>query len=233
MNKTLVISGASRGIGAAIARHFAKHGFDIAFCSKNEKNVQQFETELREYGNKVHGFVCDCSKKEQVLQFADFVVEKLQHCNILINNAGVFLPGKISEEAEGAFEMQINTNLASAYYLTRKLLPTIEKAEKRHIVNICSIASIAAYAAGGSYTISKFALLGLSKSLRAELLTKNIAVTAVLPGATLTDSWAGVDLPKERFMQPEDVAKSIWTAWELNPTTVMEEILLRPMLGDI
>jgi len=98
---------------------------------------------------------------------------------------------------------------------------------------MCSIASVTAYAAGGSYSVAKFALMGFSKSLRLEGMPHGIRVSAVLPGATLTDSWAGVDLPASRFMDPADVAETIHTAFEINEQTVMEEVLLRPLLGDI
>jgi short-subunit dehydrogenase len=102
-----------------------------------------------------------------------------------------------------------------------------------HIFNLCSTASIMAYTNGGSYCISKFALYGLTKVLRAELREHDVRVTAVLPGATLTASWEGVNLPPERFMKSEDVAESIWSAYALSKHSVVEEILIRPQLGDL
>ncbi|MBL7876963.1 MAG: SDR family NAD(P)-dependent oxidoreductase, partial [Cyclobacteriaceae bacterium] len=102
-----------------------------------------------------------------------------------------------------------------------------------HIFNICSIASIKAYPNGGSYAISKFALLGFSKVLREELKEHGIRVTAVLPGATKTASWAGSTLPDSRFIKPEDVAETIFSAYSLSPNAVVEELLIRPQLGDI
>jgi short-subunit dehydrogenase len=102
-----------------------------------------------------------------------------------------------------------------------------------HVFHICSIASLMAFPQSGSYSISKFALLGFSKSLRQELLHTNVKVTSVMPGATLTDSWAGVDLPAERFMEAKDVADIIWASYNLSKSAVVEEIVLRPMQGDI
>jgi short-subunit dehydrogenase len=98
---------------------------------------------------------------------------------------------------------------------------------------MCSIASIKAYPNGGSYAISKFALLGFSKCLREELKSFNIRVTAIMPGATLTASWEGVDLPEERFMRVEDVADTIYGAYSLSGRSVVEEIIIRPQLGDL
>jgi short-subunit dehydrogenase len=137
------------------------------------------------------------------------------------------------DEEEGSFELQINTNLASSYHLTRQTIAKIRKSQKPYIFNICSTASVTPYLNGGSYCLSKYAQLGFTKVLREELKEDNIKVSAVLPGATLTNSWAGTDLPKNRFSEPESIAKLIWIAYELSDTTVMEEITLRPIAGDI
>ena len=151
----------------------------------------------------------------------------------MVNNAGIFLGGKMMEEDPTQLAKMMNTNLFSAYWLTKGLWNAFAESTRSHVFNMCSIASFTAYAAGGSYSISKFALLGFSKSLRAEGMEKGIRVTSVMPGATLTDSWAGVDLPESRFMKPSDVAESIFVAWSINQTTVMEDVVLRPILGDI
>jgi short-subunit dehydrogenase len=152
---------------------------------------------------------------------------------VLVNNAGIFLPGSVSEEKEGVLEKLFYTNVASAYHLTRALLPNMGTSEKPHIFNMCSIASITAYANGGSYTITKFALLGFSKVLREELKPKNIKVTAILPGPTWSDSWQGTDLPRERFTDPNDVAAAILNTYHLGHNAVVEELIIRPQLGDI
>ncbi|HRB92355.1 MAG TPA: SDR family NAD(P)-dependent oxidoreductase, partial [Chitinophagales bacterium] len=86
---------------------------------------------------------------------------------------------------------------------------------------------------GGSYSISKFALLGFSKTLREELKSYNIKVTSILPGATLTDSWAGVDLPETRFSKAEDIADLVYAITQLSALSVVEELVIRPQLGDI
>ena len=125
------------------------------------------------------------------------------------------------------------TNLYSNYYLTKRVLPSMMARQSGTIFNICSIASLIAYPNSGAYSISKHALHGLSKVLREEMKPYGIRVVSVLPGATLTASWEGVNLPSERFMPAEDIAQVVWDAWSLSPRTVIEEILLRPMLGDI
>jgi short-subunit dehydrogenase len=98
---------------------------------------------------------------------------------------------------------------------------------------MCSIASIMAYPNGGSYTISKFALLGFSKCLREEMKTKGIKVTAILPGATWSDSWRGADFPEKRLMEAIDIAKAVWSCYNMSDSAVVEELLIRPQLGDL
>lgn len=98
---------------------------------------------------------------------------------------------------------------------------------------MCSIASKIAYPNGGSYSISKFALLGFSKVLREELKPTGIKVTSILPGATWSNSWAGVDLPEDRLMQAHDIAIPVWSALSMSPSAVVEEITIRPQLGDL
>ena len=109
----------------------------------------------------------------------------------------------------------------------------MKKRKKGHIFNICSTASITAYTNGGSYCISKFAMYGMSKVLREELKADQIRVTSVMPGATFTASWEGVDLPEDRFMKPEDVAEMIFTTYQLSDRTVVEDLVIRPQLGDL
>ena len=153
--------------------------------------------------------------------------------DILVNNAGVFIPGEIHKEPDGTLENQIETNLYSAYYLTRELLPIMLPQKSGHIFNMCSIASFMAYPNGGSYSISKFAMLGFSKVLREEMKEKGIRVTSIIPGATWSNSWAGVDLPKERLMQANDIAIAVMGAWKMSPSAVVEELIVRPQLGDL
>jgi len=230
--KTILVSGATKGIGKAIVYQFAKQGFNVAFCARNQTDVTNQQNDLK---NKfphieVLAMVADMSRKEEVGNFGKAVIDQFKSVDVLVNNAGVFLPGELLSEAEGMLEKQIETNVYSAYHLTRAIAPTMDGG---HIFNVCSTASIKAYPNGGSYCISKFALLGFSKVLREELKPKNVKVTALLPGATLTASWDGVDLPENRFMKADDLAETVWACYQLSPNSVVEEIIMRPQLGDI
>jgi len=234
MAKLLVVTGGSKGIGKAILEKFASEGFDVCTCSRNKEDLQRLTASIAERHNvRAHHFVADMSDKQQVKAFTDFVASLKQPVDVLVNNAGYFIPGQVIDEPEGTLENMIEGNLYSAYYTTRGIAPGMRKAQTGHIFNMCSIASIQAYPNGGSYAISKFAMLGLSKMLREELKEHGVRVTAVLPGATLTASWEGTNLPEERFMSPEDVAEAVWGVYSLSGRSVVEEILIRPQLGDI
>lgn len=235
MNKLIVVSGGTKGIGRAIVEEFVAKGFDAVVCARNREELTSVKNELEQKYPGITVFVqtTDMAVKEQVKAFADFVTSLQQPVTVLVNNAGYFVPGEIATEEEGALEKMMEANVYSAYHLTRGLVGAMQQSKQGHIFNMCSIASIKAYANGGSYAITKFALLGFSKCLREELKQDGIRVTAILPGATKTASWDGVDLPDERFMRAEDVAEIIYASYALSSRSVVEEILIRPQLGDI
>jgi len=232
----IIITGATKGIGRAIAEAFAKHGAtNIAINARTEADLEQFKADFaKAYPNvKVLSKATDMRNKAEVLAFADYIKTQWGTIDVLVNNAGVFIPGELSKEEDGVLEQMIETNLYSAYHLSRALLPLMHAHKKGHIFNLCSIASLIAYPNGGSYSISKFALLGFSKVLREELKEKSIKVTAILPGATWSASWAGVDLPESRLMQAADIASAVLGAYLMGPSAVVEEVVVRPMLGDL
>ncbi len=233
MNKKIVITGATKGIGRAIAEKFAREGWDLAVCSRNEEDLAVLNSKLETQNLKLITQRCDVSRKEELKSFAEKINIEFGAVDVIVNNAGVFLPGQVINEEDGTLEKLIETNLYSAYHLSRMLLPKMLEKKSGHIFNLCSVASIQAYPNGGSYSISKFALLGLSKALREELMVHRIKVTALIAGATYTDSWSQSNLPESRFMKSEDIAQTVWDLYHLSENTVIEEILLRPMLGDI
>ena len=234
-NKTIVVTGGSKGIGRAIIENFMEEGFDIITCSRNKTELQQLKTDLESEfpAQTVHIMAADLSEEKFCMEFGQFVLSITECPDVLINNTGHFIPGQISSEEPGVLESMLKSNLLSAYYVTRSILPSFIQAGKGHIFTICSTASIIPYINGGSYCISKFALYGFTKVLREELKDKNIRVTSVLPGATLTASWDGIDLPDTRFIKPDDIGKAVLSCWKLSTHAVVEEILIRPQLGDI
>lgn len=233
--KNLVVSGASRGIGKAIVLHFAQAGWNVAFCSRNMDNLLALRAacEALNAEGKFLAFSCDVSKAEEVKIFAAAAQDFLGTVDVLVNNAGVFLPGHIHEMTDEDFNSMMLTNVYSAFNLTKSLVADMKKLQSGHIFNMSSIAGLMAYPNGGAYNVSKHALTGFSKTLRDELKEYGIRVTGIYPGAVLTDSWAGVDLPENRFMSPEDIAQTIWDIHHLSERTVVEDVVLRPQLGDI
>ena len=228
-----VVTGGTKGIGRATVEKLDKEGFSIATCARNEEDLldlkQRLETDSQ---GKVYTYAADLSKRDEVTDFIEFLRLIGKNVEVLVNNTGVFTPGLILEEEEGALEHMINTNVYSAYHLSRGLVPQMQKEKRGHVFNVCSVASLKAYPNGGSYSISKFAMYGFSQVLREELKEDGVRVTSILAGAVKTPSWDGVDLPDERFMRPEDIAETIWNTYQLSDRTVIEDIVLRPQLGE-
>lgn len=231
MNKTIVVSGGTKGIGRAIIEKFASEGYTVVTCARNQKDIDALVN--TKVDDEIFAMKADLSKPGEVKSFIDFVKTSVKQVDVLVNNTGTFVPGEIHNEDEGSLELMINTNLYSAYHLSRGIIPQMIQNKSGDIFNICSVAGLKAYPNGGSYSISKFAMHGMSLGLREELKPHGIRVTAVHPGATLTASWEGVDLPEERFIKSSDVAEAIWSAHQLSKNSVVEELVIRPQLGDI
>src|SRR5260221_11204168 len=150
MNQLVVVTGATKGIGRAVAERFAQAGFDIASCARNAKDLQQMKDEI-EKKLKVNVFVmtADAADKKQVADFVQFVLMLARPVNVLVNNAGHFIPGEIMEEEEGALESMIESNVYSAYHTTRGLITNMKQNKSGHIFTMCSIASFKPYPNGG------------------------------------------------------------------------------------
>ena len=230
----VVITGASKGIGKAIAEIFAANGHSLYLCSRGEvalyKTVEELMTRFPASTIKAKPF--DLSKKEEAIAFGNWCLS-FAVPDILINNAGLFEPGSVHNEPEGLLESQIAINVYSAYHLTRTVLPAMMQNKSGHIFNMCSIASLHAYSNGGAYSISKFAMYGFSKNLREEMKPHGIKVTSVHPGAVMSDSWGNYDNSSKRIMEADDIAKMIYAASPLSTAACVEDILLRPQLGDL
>jgi len=230
-----VITGATQGIGKAIAEKLLQQGLSVAVCARNEKDLQMVkDTWSKAYPHlQVLAIKADLSIKTEVVSFATQVLATFPRIDMLVNNAGVYMGGKLADEEEGQLEKLMNTNLYSAYHLTRRLLPAIKQQAQGHIFNICSVASLKAYPNGGAYSITKYALMGFSENLREELKPNNIKVTAICPGATHSRSWDGSGVAPERIMQATDVADMLWAAYTLSAQADVETIVMRPVKGDI
>lgn len=232
--KNIVITGATKGIGFSLAVVFSEPNTRLLLCARNKDELGLASSALisADLDVEVHTFCGDLSDKNTTSEFAAWC-NGFGATDILINNVGTYIPGDVATEPDGSIEKMMDTNFYSAYYLTRALLPKMVKAGSGHIFNICSVAALTAYNGGGSYSISKFAMDGLSQNLRNELKEKNIKVTAVFPGAVMTNSWKDFDNSEQRIMEPEDVAIMVKAATLLSPQSTVEEIVMRPQLGDL
>ncbi len=231
----IFITGASRGLGKAIADKFASEGHQLYLSSRNQQVLEKAADDIKSKwpSAKVKFHAADISIKEEAIQLGDWLLQQKINIDVVVNNAGSFIPGSVHNEPDGALEKMMDVNLFSAYHLTRKILPAMINQRSGHIFNICSIASLQAYENGGAYSISKFALLGFTRNLREEMKEHNIKVTAVLPGAAYTDSWAASGINPQRIMEASDIAELVYTATYLSPQACVEEIIVRPQLGDL
>jgi short-subunit dehydrogenase len=231
----VVITGASKGFGKSLAEQFASQGHDLYICSRNEVALYQTVEDLLNFypGISVKANAFDLSVKEQAKAFGSWVLSFGKPVDVLINNAGLFDPGSVYNEPEGTLERMLDVNLMSAYHVTRTIIPRMMEQKSGHVFNMCSIASLKAYSNGGAYSISKYALAGFSRNLREEMKPHGVKVTAVYPGAAYTDSWAGSGIDPKRIMESKDIATMVYAAAQLSPQACVDDIILRPQLGDL
>ncbi|MEJ7778935.1 MAG: SDR family oxidoreductase [Daejeonella sp.] len=230
-----IVTGATKGIGRALVMHLAANNYNVALCARNSGEVQDFISELQASYPQLnfYGKAADLENSEDVKAFADFALENLQRVDVLINNAGLFIPSGLMDEEEKCLERQMQVNVYAPHYLSKFFAAHMRMNSDGHIINICSIASVKPLVNSASYSISKAALLSLTKILRDELLRSGIRVTAVLPGATMTDSWAGTSLSADRLIAADDIAKAVITCLSMSTGANVDEIIIRPLKGDL
>lgn len=224
-----LITGATKGIGRAFAIKLWQNGYDLALIARNQKELESFKDELFLTGRTVLIYAADCSHKEQVYDFLNKVEVEFGFVDVLVNNVGTFLPGSLLDEEDEVFEKQQQLNVNSAYYISKFFAKKMRSAKRGHIFNICSIASKAPVKNGGSYSVTKAAMLSLNNVLRQELAPHNVKVTAFLPGSTKTSSWEGTTIPDEKFVQPEDIAETLFTILNLSKGVNVDEVLITPL----
>ncbi|MEJ5964103.1 SDR family oxidoreductase [Pedobacter immunditicola] len=223
-----LITGATKGIGRAIALKLAEEGYNLSICARNEQELKDFAAQLESLGVSVVYAAVDCADKDAVKRFCEFTVQELGDIDVLVNNVGAFLPGLLLDEEETNFDLQLQINLYAPYILSRFFGKIMRERASGHIFNICSVASKEIVTNAGSYSVTKSALFSLNNVLRQELTPYNVKVTAVLPGSTYTASWEGTVLPKEQFVQPEDIANTISTILKLSIGVNVDEVILKP-----
>ena len=218
MTKVL-ITGATKGIGWAITEAFAAEGADVCLVARSKDGLLSDVHKLKQAfpNQEFLIFPADMGKAEDVEKLAAFVQDQWGKLDVLVNNAGIFRPAPFLEESDENIVQHLDVNVLGPYRLTKALLPLLLEQEKGHIFNMCSVASRQAFPDCAAYTTSKFALLGLTRSLRMDLQDKGVRVTAVMPGATYTASWDGSDIDPNRIMPPADVARAVVGGLSIGP----------------
>jgi len=236
MKPVILITGASQGIGAAIAKTFAKElsGCRLALVARSQKNLTAVALRCMKLGaGAAEIFPCDVSDAAAVETMAAAVAKRFGVLNVLINNAGVFRAAPLFETSVEDFDEIMATNLRSVFLVSRAFVPAMAQRGRGDVFNMSSIAGLNAYPNGAAYCAAKFGVTGLTKVMRMELKDKGVRVTAVHPGATFSPSWKGSGVAEERMMPAEDVARALVDVYRTSRRTVIEEIVLRPQLGDI
>ncbi|MEM8599677.1 MAG: SDR family oxidoreductase [Bacteroidota bacterium] len=235
----IVVTGASQGIGAAIAEGFAGEanatpsGVRLALLARSRSKLEAVAARCRARGAEAEAFVCDVTDEDAVARTVAAVQERFGGADVLVNNAGQFQPGALLDTDAAAFRQQVEVNLTSAFLVTHAFLPAMAARGRGHVFFMASVASLQAYPGGAAYCAAKHGLLGLARVVREETKPLGLRVTTLLPGATFTPSWDGSGLPPDRLMPPEDIAHAVVDAWRLSDRTVVEELVLRPQLGDL
>lgn len=230
-----IVTGGTKGIGRAVIMQLAAKGYHVSFCSRNESEIQSLLNELEEkYPRQhFHGMKADMESTSDVSDFAEFAARSHDTIDVLVNNAGLYIPSGLFNEDLDILERQMKVNVYAPHYLSKFFASIMKNQGRGYIFNICSVAGLNPVLSAGSYSISKAALLSLSKVLRQELMQSGVKVTTIIPGSTLTDSWSGTDIPEERFILADDIAQSISTCLEMSAGANVEEIIIRPLNGDI
>ncbi|SFC05196.1 Short-chain dehydrogenase [Flexibacter flexilis DSM 6793] len=227
--KIVVVTGGTKGIGRAIVEKFAREGFHVITCARNEIDLVALREEMRlNYGARVSTFAADLSDAAQVEAFGRAVLTYGTPA-VWVGNAGIYATGRLTEETPNVLSDLLAVNLLPNYILAQIFAPAMKQAAAGHIFTICSVASYKPIPDAGSYCVSKAALYGFTKVLREELRPHNIKVTAVLPAATLTSSWDDEPNKPTNILQPTDIAESIWAAYSLSAQAVTDEIHLSPL----
>jgi len=223
-----VVTGAARGIGAAISKQLASMGATLILAARDRAQLAQVQKHIQNTGGTAHIAELDLLDEFSITSLADTVKTQHGRCNILVNNAGIGLIGKpLVEMSPTDWDKLMGTNLRGPYLMIRALAPLMIAAQSGHIINISSLAGRNPLPNGAAYSASKWGLNGLTYSVAEELRPHNIRVSVVAPGSVNTD-FGGGHADNPRKIQPADVAHVVAMLVTQAPQSFVSEVLLRP-----
>jgi NAD(P)-dependent dehydrogenase (short-subunit alcohol dehydrogenase family) len=224
-----VVTGAGRGIGAAIARKMASLGATVVLCGRTLKTLEASASSIAALGGRSRAVECDVTDLASVQALAAAVEQDFRKINILVNNAGIgSFATRLHEMTPEAWEKVLNTNLRGVFYMVRSFAPMMIKAETGYIVNISSLAGKNALPNGAAYAASKWGLNGLSYSIAEELRGHGIRVSVVCPGSVDTELSPHTGKDSNKMLKPDDVAHVVAMLVTQSPQSFASEVLLRP-----
>ncbi|MGC2820857.1 MAG: SDR family NAD(P)-dependent oxidoreductase [Candidatus Sulfotelmatobacter sp.] len=224
-----VVTGAGRGIGAAIAKTLAELGATAVLCGRTRAALDSTAKAIAEAGGKAEVIPCDVTSLESVEAAAKQIESSFGRVDILVNNAGIGgFGGALHQLAPDAWDQILNTNLRGVYYAIRALAPIMIRARAGHIINISSLAGKNALPNGAAYAASKWGVNGLTYSVAEELRVHNIRVSVICPGSTNTELSPHQGKDPNKMLQPEDVAHAVEMLVTQAPQSFVSEIILRP-----
>lgn len=227
-SQVALVTGASRGIGLAIARRLGQMGARVALSARNAGVLQKAVAGLQAEGIEAHGWPADVTQSGDMARLLEQIRAQLGELDILVNNAGVGVFGPAHEMSEADWDRIHNTNLKAVFLLSKAVAPQMIARRRGHIVNISSLAGKNVFAGGAIYCASKWGLQGLTGCMAEDLRQYGIRVSAVCPGSVHTDFSPHTGKAAERMLQPDDVAHVVAMLVTQSPTGFASEVLLRP-----
>ena len=226
--KVIIITGASGGIGAATARHLAKHGMTLALAGRNIQKLERVAEDCRKSGALAEVFPGDISEESYTASLPDAVQDKFGAIHSLFNNAGVFETGSFATADISSWDMALDVNFRSLLHLTKAALPHLLDHSESAVINLSSIAGRMTFAGGGIYSATKHAVHAFSGCLFDDLRNQGLKVSSIYPGFVDTGMTAGVEGDRSHMIQPDDVARTVRFILEFPTNACPTEIVIRP-----
>ena len=226
--KVALITGASRGIGLAIAQSLGRMGARLSLCARQADRLETAAGKLQGKGVEVIATAADVTRLSDIGRLVQKTEQTLGAIDILVNNAGIGYFGPFYGAAETDWDAVLDTNLKAVFLLSKAVAPGMIKRQTGHIINIASLAGKNAFANGGIYCASKWGLLALTECMAEDLRQYGIRVSAVCPGTVATDFSPHTGKDPGKMLQAEDIAHAVEVIVTQSPQSFISEILLRP-----